>query len=99
MASDRDRPSRAYRVDTGRDLAVRAKELSRRLSEFDESIHVAGVHALLNATVQLRWCRGAEVGMVARCGVRLLCHARIVAPGQRTKICQMADAARGIGGS
>src|ERR1700722_1142018 len=40
-----------------------------------------------------------EVGMVVCCGVRLLCHARIVAPDPRRNICQMGDAAaqyRGI---
>src|SRR5215472_9287745 len=34
-----------------------------------------------------------EVGVIVRCRVRLLCHARIVAPGPRRNICQMADAA------
>jgi hypothetical protein len=34
--------------------------------------------------------------MVVFCGVRQLCHARIVAPEPRRNICQMADAAARI---
>src|ERR1700734_3450414 len=37
-----------------------------------------------------------EVGMVVFCGVRQLCHARIVAPDPRRNICQMADAAASV---
>src|ERR1700755_1607680 len=36
--------------------------------------------------------RPDEVGVVVRCGVRQLCHARIVAPGPSRNICHLADA-------